>query len=248
MTTLLQEKKNYSIEDHVSLFTENENMDNVEIESEILTQYPKRFNELFIQIKKEEFPTSHIMDELELFKDNIHNQLTKCTTNIGMIYTDKDIILKRQDLIRAVCNKFTEKTDEEIKGIKDSINDALWFYKSKNEHSDYIYSMMYFNNYYLKFLNNYEPFLTVSNAYKIIISPIMCAISPLVYIIVPFILMKFMGISIPIKLFIKIMWDQSSMISIPFIKNEFLKTVIKWFSKALSIFFYFQNIHLYRYY
>ncbi len=53
MTTLLQEKKNYSIEDHVSLFTENENMDNIEIESEILTKYPKRFNELFIQIKKE---------------------------------------------------------------------------------------------------------------------------------------------------------------------------------------------------
>ena len=252
MTTLLQEKKNYSIDDHVSLFTENENMDNIEIESQILTQYPKRFNELFIQIKKEEFPTTHITEELELFKDNIHNQLTKCNTNIGMIYTDKilkspssdkDIILKRQDLIRTVCNKFTEKTDEELKGIKDSINDALWFYKSKNEHSDYIYSMMYFNNNYLKFLNNYEPFLTVSNAYKIIISPIMCAISPLVYIIVPFILMKFMGISIPIKLFIKIMWEQSSMISIPFIKNEFLKTAIKWFSKALSVFFYFQNIY-----
>ena len=111
MTTLLQEKKNYSIEDHVSLFTENENMDNVEIESEILTQYPKRFNELFIQIKKEEFPTTHIIEELELFKDNIHNQLTKCNTNIGMIYTDKilkspssdkDIILKRQDLISSL--------------------------------------------------------------------------------------------------------------------------------------------------
>ena len=69
-------------------------MDNVEIESEILTQYPKRFNELFIQIKKEEFPTTHIIEELELFKDNIHNQLTKCNTNLGMIYTDK--ILKLQ--------------------------------------------------------------------------------------------------------------------------------------------------------
>ena len=55
MTTLLQEKTNYSIDDHVSLFTENDNMDNLEIESQILTQYPKRFNELFIQIKKEEF-------------------------------------------------------------------------------------------------------------------------------------------------------------------------------------------------
>ena len=117
MTTLLQEKTNYSIEDHVSLFTENENMDNVEIESQLLTQYPKRFNELFIQVKKEEFPTAHITEELELFKDNIHNQLTKCNTNIGMIYTDKilkspssdkDIIIKRQDLIRTICNKFTD--------------------------------------------------------------------------------------------------------------------------------------------
>ena len=33
------------------------------------------------------------------------------------------------------------------------------------------------------------------------------------------------------------------MISIPFIKNEFLKTAIKWCSKALSVFFYFQNIY-----
>ena len=29
MATLLQEKTNYSIDDHVSLFTENENMDNL---------------------------------------------------------------------------------------------------------------------------------------------------------------------------------------------------------------------------
>jgi DNA mismatch repair ATPase MutS len=252
MTSLLQEKKNYSLEDHVHMFIENENMSKIEIESLIIKKHPKKFDELFTNMQQENFPTDHITEELEIFKDNIHNQLTKCNTEIGVIYTDKilrspssdkKIINKRQELIRNICHKYNEKTDNNINELRKSINDVLWFFKQKNEHSDYIYSMMYFNNSYLKFLNNNEPFLTISNAYKIIISPIMCAVSPLVYILVPFVIMKFMGVNIPIKFFLKLMWEQSNMISIPFIKNEFLKTIIKWFSKAISIFLYAQNVY-----
>lgn len=252
--SLFQEKKNYSLQEHVENFNNNYSLSKDEIEKIIIQEehYPKTFKELFLNNDYKEFPIKHITEEIEIFNPNIYNNISKSHTPLGQIYYNKiliapcsniNILNQRQNLIKTICQNYTEKLDQDISNSKKSIEDSLWFFKPNNEHSDYIYSMMFFNNNFLKFLNKNGLFLTLSNAYKIIISPIITACSPLIYVIVPFVLMRMMKIKIPLKFFMKMMWEQSGMISVPFVKNPMMATLLKWFSKALSVFIYFQNVY-----
>jgi len=86
-------------------------------------------------------------------------------------------------------------------------------------------------------------FMHITNSYKIIISPVFSALSPLIYIIVPFIIIRFMGLRIPFTFLVRMLWNQTSMISLPFVKNPTLNKFVQLFSKFLSVFFYFQNIY-----
>jgi len=238
--SLFQEKKNYSLQEHVENFNNNYSLSKDEIEKIIIQEehYPKTFKELFLNNDSKEFPIKHITEEIEIFNPNIYNNISKSHTPLGQIYYNKiliapcsniNILNQRQNLIKTICQNYTEKLDQDISNSKKSIEDSLWFFKPNNEHSDYIYSMMFFNNNFLKFLNKNGLFLTLSNAYKIIISPIITACSPLIYVIVPFVLMRMMKIKIPLKFFMKMMWEQSGMISVPFVKNPMMATLLKWF-------------------
>jgi len=252
--SLLQEKKNFTLQEHLDNFTNPIHLSQNEIEDIITNEknYPKIFQDLFITPKEESFPVKHITDELEIFHPSIYNQISKCHTPIGDIYVKKilnspnsniNTLKKRQEVIQNIFQNFSEELDKTMSQIKNNIQDVFWFFKPKNEHSDNIYNTIFFNTEYLKFLNKYEPFLTISNAYKIIVSPLLSALSPLVYIIVPFVVLRLMKIKLPFSFFAKMMWQQSGMISLPFVKNPFLATVIKYFSKFLSIFLYGQNVY-----
>ena len=149
----------------------------------------------------------------------------------------------RQKTLNFFCKNYNPSFCSQLKNIQSNINECLWFFKENNEHSDYIYNMMFYNNSYTKFLNKMEPFLTISNIYKIIISPILTAVSPLLYILIPFVILRLMRLKLPFKFFLKLMWQQSSMISVPFVKNKALSTIIQWFSKFLSVYLYCQNVY-----
>ena len=49
---------------------------------------------------------------------------------------------------------------------------------------------------------------------------------------------------IPFKVLVQMMWSGSTqMISLPFVKGDFAKMAINFLSKALSVFYYFQNVY-----
>ena len=252
--SLFQDKKEYSLKEHVEEFSNPIELSKEDIEAIIIKpeHYPKIFSDNFLNNDKNQFPTKHIIDEIEVFNPNIYNNISKTHTVLGNIYNYKilqsptsqlNILEQRQNIIKNICENFTDKLDNNLSTIKDNIKESLWFFRPNNEHSDYIYSLIFFQNKYLKFLNKNGPFLTLSNAYKIIISPIMTALSPLIYVLIPFILLRLMKFKLPLKFFLNMMWEQSGMISVPFIKNELMATLVKWFSKGMSIFFYFQGVY-----
>lgn len=249
---LLQEKKNYSLNDHVENFSNMQEFSNKELQTLICSpkNHPSFFKKVYMP--NTNFPSEHITSELELFSDSIHKNICDCQTQIGSIYynlllenpvSDKNILQIRQKTIEHFSKNYVPSLRSQIKELQNDINECLWFYKPKNEHSDYIYNMMFYNSSYTKFLNKVEPFLTISNAYKIIISPLLTAISPLLYILIPFVILRLMRLKLPFKFFIKMMWNQSGMISVPFVRNPLLATIIKWFSKFLSVYLYIQNVY-----
>jgi len=251
--SLFQDKKTFSFQEHVENFSNSEELSKEDIEKFIINEshYPKRFKELFSNQDSKNFPIKHITEEIEIFNPNIYNNITSFYTPLGDIYHTKilnnptsnlNILNQRQNIILNVCHNFSDRLDKNINELNNSLKETYWFFKPNNEHSDFIYSMMFFQNKYLKFFNKSGVFLTLSNIYKIIISPIMTVVSPLVYVIIPFILMRLMKLKVPFKFFLKMMWEQSGMITMPFIKNPLMQTIMKWFSKALSLFFYCQNV------
>ena len=244
---MFQNKKKFTLQEHVENFTNASQFSLDDLKP--LIKYPSAFQQL---LSSNNFPTKHITSELDIFKDSIYNEICNCSTNIGKSYFNSllnnpcyntNILQKRQQLLLHFCQNYKSELRNNLQQIKDKLEDSYWFYRENNEHSDYIYNMIFYNSDYLKFVNKIEPFLTLSNAYKIIISPIFSVCSPLLYIIVPFVLLRIMRIKIPFKFFFKMMWQQSGMISIPFVKNKFMATLIKWFSKFLSIFLYCQNVY-----
>ena len=247
---LLQEKKKFSLKEHVEEFKNQEEFTQNNLKELLKDYHPDYFSKIYDS--NSNFPTKHITNELEFNNKNINMELCQCKTGIGKIYFDLllnnpssniNILNERQKTIKYFYDNTSKELKENFNNMQDVINDCMWFFKDKNEHSDYIYNMIYFNKDYLKFLNKVEPFLTITNAYKIIISPILSVCSPLLYVILPFIIMRFMRVRLPFKFFLKLMWQQSSMISIPFVKNKMMQIVIKWFSKFLSVFLYCQNVY-----
>jgi hypothetical protein len=252
MVMLFQEKKNFSLNEHVEHFSNSHEFTDEDLKQMVCLPkyYPTFFNKIYSPNK--DYPTKHITNELELYSPNIHNEICVCKTQVGKIYFDLilanpcsniEILNLRQKTIQYFASNYDPKRIEEFKKVRENIEDCLWFFKPINEHSDYVYNMIYYNKSYFKFLNKTEPLLTISNAYKIIISPIVSVLSPLMYVLIPFVILRIMSIKIPIRFFIKMMWDQSGFISLPFIRNPFISTLVKWFSKGLSIFLYFQNIY-----
>ena len=74
--------------------------------------------------------------------------------------------------------------------------DILWFWDNNDTTTNTLLDLVYFNS-ILKIFNKNETFLYLSNMYNIFISPISSALSPLMSIILPYILLKVF--KVPVK-------------------------------------------------
>ena len=241
------QNKDFTLNEHVeNFFTLNQNI-NIQ---ELLNFHKKDIPQTFFQLfqNKSEIDTQNIWSELDI--NNVLHQFNKTKTNFGDFFLKKllnspshhlNILQERQQILKTL-NPSPEISNQ-IKSCQKDLNNIFWFFKEQDEHSDFIYNLIFYNNRFLKFLNTNESFMHISNCYKIIISPVFSALSPLIYILVPFVLIRIMGLRIPFKFLIKMLWNQSSMISLPFVKNQTLNKLIQIFSKFLSVFFYFQSIY-----
>lgn len=243
------QNKDMTLGEHVeNYFSLNENVNIQELLNFHKKDIPNIFYELFQN--KSIIDTKNIWSELDM--KNILQHINKTKTNFGDFFLNKllnspthhhNILLERQKILKDLKENQSEKIVTEIKSCQTDLNNIFWFFKESDEHSDFIYNLIFYNNRFLKFLNTNESFMHISNCYKIIISPIFSTLSPLIYILVPFVLIRIMGLRIPLKFLIKMLWNQSSMISLPFVKNPTLNKLVQIFSKFLSVFFYFQSIY-----
>ena len=63
--------------------------------------------------------------------------------------------------------------------LSDTERSLFWIFKSNNVEQDNLINILYFNNYFLKYLNNSSHILTGVNLYKIFISPFIGILSPI---------------------------------------------------------------------
>lgn len=182
---------------------------------------------------------------------NIHNCSTYGGKHVSeIIYRHPicniDILRKRTNCLYQIENTYNKTQDETnslLQTLKDNEKHVTWLLEEKDETIKDLYSMVFFRLKGLKPLNNIGSALTSYNIYRIIVSPLFGLLAPIVYFLIPYIIVLYkFGIYIPFTTYIKTMvYSVFSFSDTLFGSNKFFKYV-RIFSYVFSAVFYFQGI------
>ena len=157
---------------------------------------------------KKKINVKNVFTDLEVFSGNAQNTgsifdaVDNTETSIGRYYLkdmlsnpidDIDEIKERQAICSAILDNETLYNDlcsalEKIRGLEKSI---VWILKKKSNEEARLINSVYFKHKYLKVLNTNENFLMLYNYFKIIFSPMYGLLSPVIFLILPFLYIKF---------------------------------------------------------
>lgn len=146
--------------------------------------------------------------------------------------TDVEVLKARQEILRKLEGKpldFAPIQETEV----------LWLFDEIDPKLQDLFDMVFFRFKLLKPLNQHPPALTVQNLYHIAVSPIMGILTPILYVIVPYIFLSYkLKLNVPFKAYLKLMITT-------FVSGDLMgKKYNTWriMSFVLTVFFYFQGI------
>ena len=149
-----------------------------------------------------------------------------------------DILNKRQSQVQNASANI-QKADELFKIMSETEADMLSMYEPDKDEMTQLFDLVYFKFVLLKPLNNDARALTALNLYKIVASPLIGILSPIVYFIIPFIILR---VKLKVK-FSFIEYLKTMMNAALGGTPSFLGTTrLSYLSFALSLIFYFQNL------
>lgn len=150
-----------------------------------------------------------------------------------------DILNKRKDILISFEDNFDSSILTDLSKLE---NDILWLFHDQGEHIETLYNMIYFKFYFMKHLNNNGTVLTAYNLYRIIISPLVGILSPIIYFIVPYFVLRFsFHIKISFIAFLKLMFKSMTM-SQDILFSSGNNKYIRMISCMFSLLFYFQGL------
>jgi hypothetical protein len=200
--------------------------------------------EFFNNINDNTFKTKTIYDVLNnhsfIGSEEVSKQVLSKPLNSLKLLED------RQKIIQEVENKLYADSgkDDQVK-IQDMAkleSDVLWLYQDLEQNIEDLYNIVYFRFSVLKPLNNYGVALSGWNIYKILVSPMIGILSPIIYFIVPFLVFKFkFKLRMSFISYLKLMYN--TMYSQDFLLGGFSKyRSVKIVSYLFSMLFYFQGV------
>jgi len=207
-----------------------------------------------------EFLHDHYLNE----QCGIFTKLNKCKTKIGSILLKKillkpiydiNILKERQNILMKISDAKNELLPllDKIKLLE---NDLIWFWNDANmKHIDLMDDLIYFNYNIIPFfnvndvLNNNENALLVSNIYKIVVSPVITILTPIVSLLLPLVFVFYLQRKSPIKIpiseiakkYFQTLFSNDSM-SIIF-KSPSKAMIASFITKGIYLFMYIQNIY-----
>jgi DNA mismatch repair protein MutS len=147
-------------------------------------------------------------DDLEIFKgidqseNSIFNSLDRTKTLCGRILfnnrintpsTDINYLKKEQKILKGLLKnkQIVEKINTKLKDITELEDNILWILKDKSIEEQQILNNVFFSNRYLKPFNGQEEILTFYSLFKIIFAPVYGMLSPVIFVIIPFIYLNY---------------------------------------------------------
>jgi len=175
-------------------------------------KFPKSIdNSDYSKYNELEFFESNKNDDKETFFNKIDNTQTvlgkiQLMKTITEPKTDLNLLNERKNILEHFQNDENklEKVLTILKDLKKSESDVLWFYKNSTDEIDNMLSMVYFENFWNRWLNENETVLNIFYYCKLILIPLYGLLMPILLIVIPYILIsKIMKLKISFKTYWK---------------------------------------------
>lgn len=203
---------------------------------------------------------SNMFKDLEIFEDrdgyeslSIYSKLNYTSTIFGdhklklkllNFETNSEKLVKIQTIVKKLNNdnqKFQYIKNQLLK-LKEDQLDILWLWKKKSQESSNYLDQVFLKGLLLDKLNESELFLKFYNFYQIIVSPALNILSPIVCVIIPYLMVKYMT---PREIDFK---DYFKVLNFSFKGNHFMSDeralkIAQYFSMLLWFLYYLHNIY-----
>lgn len=194
----------------------------------------------------------HDVEMIESFSDSSKTISSLFTKNIQLRNTemyindilssptyDEKILSSRQIFFSSYD---AEKTLEHLKNISNKISTIDWLFTKRDDEINKLLHTVYYSWWIFKYANSSSLSLTTKNIYYILLSPTIGIMSPIIYFILPYLILKYkFKFNIPFKTYITTLYNVSTTNLYNNDGNNLLKT-ISYISYISSIVFYFQGV------
>lgn len=182
--------------------------------------------------------------------DNIHN----CTLKGGRVLSkaiysapivSNDVLAQRKQALETL-EKVICKNNEKVKCILQKLKDtepyAVWLFEEHDANLSELYNTVFFKWKGLQWLNSSGEALTSYNLYRILVSPLVGILSPIVYFIIPYLVLMYkvklrVSFTFYLKTIANSLWTMDTILG----KSRFL-SYVRIVSYLFSAVFYFQSI------
>jgi DNA mismatch repair ATPase MutS len=202
---------------------------------------------------------TELYNDLEIFKDlkndknTVFNKLNNTSTiggsyylkkllenpinNITFLNNKKNSLMNLFNIIENNKNIFSK-----LQKLKETENDIFWILNDKIIDENLL-NILYFNNYFSKYLNNSSYILTTSTIFKIFVSPVVGILSPIIYFILPYMLIRFkFNIKFNFISYIKFMFKYYMNMNFGQMMGKPYLDVIRKIWMLFTLIFYFNSI------
>lgn len=183
-----------------------------------------------------------VFDAMDFHSTEGGKFITKCILEAPSC--DKELLEKRVTVLNSLENHSSKIVDDVgLDILKHHEKDIAWLLSEPEEHIKELLDIIFFRAFFLKKLNNIPAALTFYNLYRIVFSPLLGFITPILYVIVPFFVLTFkfkikVSLSWFLKYFLKGIFSSSSLL---FPKTHMMQYA-SMVSVIFSILFYFQGM------
>jgi DNA mismatch repair protein MutS len=190
----------------------------------IMNEWPHNIEHSPSNIQKNKIDVNeNLYQDLEVFvsynhdiNDTVYKKINYTKTQLGNHYLQQILLnptknieqlKKRQQFIKSLIENTQKQknVNDLLEQLKECQNDGLWTWKEKSPEFNQLFEILYFKNPYLQPFNSSEWFLKIYNYFQIIFLPIYGLIAPILFFIIPYVILRFFfGLKLPFMFYFKI--------------------------------------------
>lgn len=160
--------------------------------------------------------------------------------------SDIRVLNDRKKILQDLEDKYVGDVslEQKMTTLMEHEKDVLWFFEDIDQNMEDLYNIVFFRFSLLKGFNQSGKVLTGYNIYRILLSPVIGVLSPIIYFIIPYFIIVFkFKFKVSFKSYIKMIFQ--TMMADPtslFFSGGGNTKYFKAISYAFSLFFYFQGL------